>query len=560
MRSPTALLLALAMLAGCTQPTQHVVGGRTGVGPAVQAPSLSPGATPTPTGNAATLAPGPGVPATPTPATTAPAPTVTVLPALVVPAPGERSTVDRPDETQGLALHVLYYLPADATDEHLDTDGTITRSVEAANRWLATQTGGPKLRLDTYQGQLDLTFYRGKATQAQLGVTSDARAKAMADELQAAGFLDPLKVYAAYGGGGSAIEGSTIELGIGGGGFANVFIKQCGNCTLASNVDKPSSYEFCLIHETLHALGFVPACAPHVTPDDHTNDNPKDLMAAVADGDTPILDPGHDDYYKANIGGCPDFARSPFLDPVPDNAELPGDRPLVSAAPAGAVAFAPKITLATTPGEASTEDPLFAALNQARKDAGKPVLALDDRLRAVARQPITADRDKLDALLGAAGYAGPGGFAAADFPGGVASAAQLFATTDTFKSLVTVEATAAGLGVVKTAGGGARVSVIYGTPALQVVSASVAAGPLGTSTVAITVKAATGTVHGRVFVDDKPYLTPFMADAATPVTVVASVAAGGKHTVGLGVADANDAQRYAIDEVFTLDNGVLGYR
>jgi hypothetical protein len=40
-----------------------------------------------------------------------------------------------------------------------------------------------------------------------------------------------------------------------------------------------------------------------------------------------LLDPGNDDYFKHNIPNCPDLAKSVFLDPMPENPEVPGDWP-----------------------------------------------------------------------------------------------------------------------------------------------------------------------------------------------------------------------------------------
>lgn len=55
------------------------------------------------------------------------------------------------------------------------------------------------------------------------------------------------------------------------------------------------------MHEVLHALGFVPACAPHTTANGHVSDPPNDLMYA---GNQPwdiahmVLDAGQDDYFQ----------------------------------------------------------------------------------------------------------------------------------------------------------------------------------------------------------------------------------------------------------------------
>ena len=69
-----------------------------------------------------------------------------------------------------------------------------------------------------------------------------------------------------------------------------------------------------MIHEVLHALGFVPTCAPHHTSAGHVSDSPADLMYAGSAPWTPsTLDLGHDDYYDAQVPGCLDLATSPYL-------------------------------------------------------------------------------------------------------------------------------------------------------------------------------------------------------------------------------------------------------
>src|SRR5262245_36560524 len=72
----------------------------------------------------------------------------------------DRSTSDRPDDHAGSQVHAIYVVPSDGVDRSFDTDGTIAASVSNFEAWLRNQTGGPGLRLDTYQGQLDVSFFR----------------------------------------------------------------------------------------------------------------------------------------------------------------------------------------------------------------------------------------------------------------------------------------------------------------------------------------------------------------------------------------------------------------
>jgi hypothetical protein len=73
--------------------------------------------------------------------------------------------------------------------------------------------------------------------------------------------------------------------------------------------------DFAVLHEILHAIGFVPSCAPNHTRDGHVSDSPRDLMYAGAEPWRPaVLDAGSDDYFHAHILGCAELAVSPYLD------------------------------------------------------------------------------------------------------------------------------------------------------------------------------------------------------------------------------------------------------
>ncbi|MBL8922743.1 MAG: hypothetical protein JNJ54_28095 [Myxococcaceae bacterium] len=82
----------------------------------------------------------------------------------------ERTTVDQPDDEPGAAqVHVLYLEPADRTaTRQLDVEGDLRRSIAAFTLWLAAQTGGPRIRFDTCDGAVDITFVKLSVNELEL--------------------------------------------------------------------------------------------------------------------------------------------------------------------------------------------------------------------------------------------------------------------------------------------------------------------------------------------------------------------------------------------------------
>jgi hypothetical protein len=232
-----------------------------------------------------------------------------------------RSTTDRPDDRQGSQIHALYVLPSDGADRALDTDGTIEASVQNFQTWLRGQTGGRGLRLDTFQGQLDVTFVRLSQTDAQLASSGLFIRDAIERELRAAGFTQAGKIYALY------YDGSSTAA-CGGGAWPPTLPGQLGGVYLRATFgagflcyDPTRSrsglqlMDLAVLHELLHTMGFVATCSPHHTRAGHVSDSPSDLMWA---GDAPwtpsVLDVGRDDYFDAPVAGCPDLADSAYLE------------------------------------------------------------------------------------------------------------------------------------------------------------------------------------------------------------------------------------------------------
>lgn len=302
----------------------------------------SPGVAGTPGAGASPLAPGTSSPphtttapvttstpdTTTTPAaTTAPVttPTAPGPPVPVIPAPGSRASADRPDERSGALVHLLYVLPSDVSDRHLDTNGVIANSFSASQSWIR-QAGGIQFRLDTYDGKPDISFYRMSRTNADAASAGASVRDLIEQELVSAGFDQPNKILLVYYDGlnttacGSAawppvFQGTVGALYLTGAVPGRV---PCGDNPLAGSGDVAGYWEQSAAHEILHLAGMVPTCAPHRTLGGHVSDSPTDLMYA---GDQPwaptVLDFGSDDYFHAGIAGCADLSNSPYIEKVP---------------------------------------------------------------------------------------------------------------------------------------------------------------------------------------------------------------------------------------------------
>lgn len=230
-----------------------------------------------------------------------------------------RSTQDRPDERTGFQIQPLYVLPSDGEDHYLDTNGTLSTSIKAWNHWLAEQTNGFKLRIDTFNGQADIVFVRLNASAAEVA----ANTQLIREELQQRGFNQPNKIYAIYYDGANKICGDSQKMH----NIGTVYLQGelCPGELFTSDPKTPGYWEFVMLHELLHALGCVPDCAPNMSKERpaHVDDHPQDIMYYRTATHPLILDAGRDDYYGHGRPDCYDLARSPFLEPIPDQSVLP---------------------------------------------------------------------------------------------------------------------------------------------------------------------------------------------------------------------------------------------
>ncbi len=196
-----------------------------------------------------------------------------------------RVSVDQPDEQHGPQIHFVYAVPAGGIDRSFDVDGTLDRWAANFNDWLAGQTGGVRLRLDTFGGVLDTTFVQLEETDSQLDAMGFPETPFIENEVSAAGLDDSSKKYLIvyegadnFGFCGNAVGSASV-----------VFLESCNFSDWLSML---------IGHEIFHLLGAVDTCAPHSGMYEETDDNPDDLMAFdVPFQSVALLDPGHDDYW-----------------------------------------------------------------------------------------------------------------------------------------------------------------------------------------------------------------------------------------------------------------------
>lgn len=228
--------------------------------------------------------------------------------------PEQRSTRDRADDFGGPQIHVVYAVPSDREDRNLDRWGDVATSFEAIQNWLAEELGY-RLRLDTYGGELDVSFLRLSFTHQEGDGAYGPLQLILADIHDQVGRSSD-KLYAVYYDGRSAGLCGSAPLG---GPIGAVYLS-CSDATLGGSADEVSTFEAIMVHELFHAFGAVASCAPNYIEGSHVQDDVGDLMYTKVDRvsrATAVIDTGRDDYFGHGRDDCLDTARSRFWEPVP---------------------------------------------------------------------------------------------------------------------------------------------------------------------------------------------------------------------------------------------------
>jgi hypothetical protein len=223
------------------------------------------------------------------------------------------SDVDRADATTGQQIHAIWAVPSDGADTFATGAAKLADDLASIGSWWATQdpTRVPRIDDAVFPGGTcaDISFVR-LPLPASAYSGAGASFTQVSYELGTGGFGNAFKKYLVY------FDGPSVEpnvCGTGGGSFGSgpsyavVWLAGCPSVP----VDAVAA------HELLHALGALPAGAPHACPDGsgHPCDSTQDVLYPYSSG-APlaqlVLDVNHDDYY-AHSGTWTDIQDSLWL-------------------------------------------------------------------------------------------------------------------------------------------------------------------------------------------------------------------------------------------------------
>lgn len=248
---------------------------------------------------------------------------------------------DRQDESDS-NIHVLYAVPKDGDDRELDLNGRLDQAVTDFQTWMRDKAQGHEMWMDTYRGELDITFLRLSMTESEIESSSRSTLSIVREDLHEIGFEGSShsgKAYLVYYDGGTP-EGEAHGRGGGGNAIVNidVFINASASGEDVAWNGEPD-FEIAPIptislHEVFHALGAVDEDAPNSTPGNraHVIDKSGDLMCQMPPRDrwdevdvtclaedtykNGFIDYNNDDYFDPS-GNLPDdvvnVAESPFV-------------------------------------------------------------------------------------------------------------------------------------------------------------------------------------------------------------------------------------------------------
>ena len=227
---------------------------------------------------------------------------------------------DQPDVNDDHQIHFIYLLSSEGKDTELDISGWIEKRVNSVNdkflRFSAKNKKsngiGQQFKLDmTKEGKLDVTFVRMNVSKKRLDV-GEYPSAVIYSYLRQAGFNNPKKVYASLAGFKSKHGNS--DGGEGGVPMMVIYIP-------AVKTYGQTDMDLVILHELFHAQGASYGCGKRTYAGGHVKGS--DVLAK--DSVKSSIDRNNNTYYRHDIEGCPDLAKSVFVTPTAEDPWDPFD-------------------------------------------------------------------------------------------------------------------------------------------------------------------------------------------------------------------------------------------
>ena len=227
---------------------------------------------------------------------------------------------DQPDVNDDYQIHFIYMLAADGKDREYDINGWIEKRIKTVNKKFLKMSAktkksngiGHQFKLDmTKEGKLDVTFVRMNVLKKQLDNTH-APESLVYRYLKEKGFDNPKKVYATFAGFNHR-DGNDIG-GEGGVPYTVIF-------TPAVKSYGQPDMDLVILHELFHTQGAAYACGKRTYEGTHVKGSDvlgKGILSTK-------IDSKNDTYYRHDIEGCPDLAKSVFVTPTAKDSWDPYD-------------------------------------------------------------------------------------------------------------------------------------------------------------------------------------------------------------------------------------------
>ena len=226
---------------------------------------------------------------------------------------------DQPDVNDDHQIHFIYLLTSEGKDTELDISGWIEKRVNSVNGKFLKMSAknkksngiGQQFKLDmTEEGKLDVTFVRMNISKKQLAPNYPETMVYF--YLRQAGFNNPKKVYATFAGFKSKRGNSN-----GGEGYVPMMIIFA---PAVKTYGQPGM-DLVILHELFHTEAAAYGCGKRTYKGSHVKGS--DVLAVNTL--TSSIDSQNDTYYRHDIEGCPDLAKSVFVTPTAEDSWDPYD-------------------------------------------------------------------------------------------------------------------------------------------------------------------------------------------------------------------------------------------